>query len=85
MLVDNDAAGRHRTTMTFTQHPQRALLHNVIHARPPEALAAPLAISHIVMLADEAGRHASRAHLAELLDYARLRPPASASLQASLL
>ena len=43
-LVDNDAAGRHRTTMTFTQHPQRALLHNEIHARPPEALAAPLAI-----------------------------------------
>ena len=54
--------------MTFTQHPQRALLHNEIHARPPEALAAPLAISHIVMLADEAGRHASRAHLAELLN-----------------
>ena len=67
-LVDNDVAGRHRTTMTFTQHPQRALLHNEIHARPPEALAAPLAISHIVMLADEAGRHASRAHLAELLN-----------------
>ena len=43
-----------------TQHPHRVMLHNEIHARPPEALAAPLAISHIVMLADEAGRGALR-------------------------
>ena len=66
-LMDNGSDGRSRTTMTFTQHPQRVLLHNEIHARPPEALTAPLAISHIVMLADEAERAASRAHLAELL------------------
>ncbi len=50
-----------------TQHPHRAMLHNEIHARPPEALAAPLAIAHIVMLADAAGREASRAHVAALL------------------
>jgi uncharacterized membrane-anchored protein len=43
------------------------MLHNEIHARPPEALAAPLAIAHIVMLADAAGREASRAHVAALL------------------
>ncbi|QNP61120.1 DUF3422 family protein [Paenacidovorax monticola] len=49
------------------QHPQRAQLHNEIHARPPEATTAPVAISHIVMLADAAGREASRAHLAALL------------------
>ena len=47
-----------------TQHPHRAMLHNEIHARPPEAMNAPLAIAHIVMLADAAGREASRAHVA---------------------
>ncbi len=57
------------------QHPQRALLHNEIHARPPEALTAPVAISHIVMLADAAGREASRAHLAALLRDHHLPPP----------
>ena len=49
------------------QHPLRALLHNEIHARPPEAMAAPLAISHVVMLADAAQRDASRGHLVQLL------------------
>lgn len=49
------------------QHPHRAMLHNEIHARPPEAMTAPLAIAHIVMLADAAGREASRAHVAALL------------------
>ena len=42
-------------------HPQRAALHNEIHARPPEAAKAPTAFLHIVMLADAAGREASRA------------------------
>jgi uncharacterized membrane-anchored protein len=48
-------------------HPQRVLLHNEIHARPPEAMAAPLALSHVVMFGDAAAREASRAHLAALL------------------
>ncbi len=52
---------------SLPQHPLRALLHNEIHARPPEALAAPLSISHIVMLINAAGREASRAHLCSLL------------------
>lgn len=50
-----------------TQHPQRVQLHNEIHARPPEALQAPLAISHIVMVCDAAEREASRAHVQRLL------------------
>ncbi len=50
-----------------TSHPQRVALHNEIHARPPEAMVAPLAISHLVMLGDAAEREASRAHLAALL------------------
>lgn len=48
-------------------HPQRVALHNEIHARPPEAMTAPLALSHVVMLADAQQREASRAHLAALL------------------
>ena len=52
---------------SLSQHPQRGLLHNEVHARPPESLAAPLAISHIVMLIDGPGREASRAHLCALL------------------
>lgn len=50
-----------------TSHPQRVALHNEIHARPPEAMAAPLAISHLVMFGDAAQREASREHLAALL------------------
>jgi uncharacterized membrane-anchored protein len=49
------------------QHPQRAALHNEVHARPPQALVAPLAISHVVMLCDAAQRDASRSHVAALL------------------
>ncbi|ROZ76091.1 DUF3422 family protein [Ramlibacter sp. WS9] len=48
-------------------HPQRIALHNEIHARPPEAMTAPLAISHIVMVGDAQAREASRAHIATLL------------------
>jgi len=65
------------TSSQFAQHPQRARLHNEVHARAPEVIGAPLAIAHMVMLLDtadrEATRQASRAHLAALL--ARQRQP----------
>ena len=61
--------------MTRT-HPQRVALHNEIHARPPEAMAAPLAISHLVMLATAAERDAIRGHLAALLREQHLPLPA---------
>ena len=48
-------------------HPQRTALHNEIHARPPEPMTPPLAISHVVMLCDPAEREASRAHVSTLL------------------
>ena len=48
-------------------HPQRVALHNEVHARPPEAMSPPLAISHLVMLGDAGVREASRAHVAALL------------------
>ncbi|MEO7548242.1 MAG: DUF3422 domain-containing protein [Ramlibacter sp.] len=51
----------------MTSHPQRVALHNEIHARPPEAMNAPLAISHVVMVCDAAEREASRDHVSALL------------------
>ncbi len=48
-------------------HDLRHVLHNEVHARPPETMQVPLAISHIVMWADAHGREASRAHLGRLL------------------
>ena len=62
-----------------SQYPQRQSLHNEVHARPPEAMAAPLAISHIVMLVDAAQRDTSRAHLASLLSDRHLPSPDAAS------
>ncbi|MFM7697850.1 MAG: DUF3422 family protein [Limnohabitans sp.] len=49
------------------EHPDRRTLHNEVHARPPEPMQAPLAISHVVMLADNMARETSRAHLQALL------------------
>ncbi len=49
------------------QHAQREALHHEVHARPPQALTAPLAISHVVMVCDAAQRQASRAHVVALL------------------
>ena len=57
------------------QHPQRAQLHNEVHARPPEAIDGPVASTHMVMWADAAGREASRAHLGALLRDHHLAPP----------
>ena len=48
-------------------HALRHVLHNEVHARPPEPMQTPLAISHIVMWADSNEREASRAHLGRLL------------------
>jgi uncharacterized membrane-anchored protein len=56
-------------------HPQRIALHNEVHARPPDAMRAPLAISHVVMLANGDEREASRAHMAQLLRDHHLTQP----------
>jgi uncharacterized membrane-anchored protein len=49
------------------EHALRRALHNEVHARPPEPMMAPLAISHVVMVTDAAARAASRDHLLQLL------------------
>ena len=51
----------------LAQHPQRIVLHNEVHARPPEAMQVPQSISRVVMVCDPQQRQASRAHLAQLL------------------
>ena len=65
--------------MSLNQYPQRQALHNEIHARPPEALSAPTAVSHVVMLTNASERAASRAHVAELLRNQHLPMPDAAS------
>ena len=65
--------------MPLNQYPQRHALHNEIHARPPESMAAPSAVSHVVMLASPAERLASRAHIAELLRNQHLPMPDATS------
>ncbi len=48
-------------------HPQRLALHNEVHARPPEPMEAPMAISRVVMWGNRESAQASRAHLAQLM------------------
>jgi uncharacterized membrane-anchored protein len=60
-------SGMQDNNSRLRDHPQRIALHNEVHARPPEAMSPPLAISHVVMLTDSVGREASRAHVAALL------------------
>lgn len=67
------------TSNTLRTHPERMALHNEIHARPPEAMNAPLAISHTVMVCDAAERDASRAHVAALLREHHLPLPGATS------
>lgn len=62
------------------QHPSRAALHNEIHARPPEAMESPLAISHVVMVCDASQREASRQHVAALLRNHHLPQPDAHSI-----
>jgi uncharacterized membrane-anchored protein len=68
-----------RTHSHFQQHPQRVALHNEIHARPPEAMTAPVAISHVVMVCDAMQRQTSRDHVADLLRDHHLPPPDASS------
>ena len=68
-----------RTHFHIQQHPSRVALHNEIHARPPEAMTVPLAISHVVMVCDAAQRQASRDHVAALLRDHHLPSPDNTS------
>lgn len=58
----------------LTPHPQREALHNEVHARPYEQLAAPLTLSHLALLTPDAAP--ARAHLRRLLEARHLPLPA---------
>ena len=66
------------------QHAQRFTLHNEVHARPPEAMGMPMALSHVVMACNAQQRDASRAHLASLARDHHLAPPDDASIHIRL-
>ncbi len=62
------------------QHAQRLSLHNEVHARPPEPMGLPMALSHVVMVCNAQQRDASRAHMAALARDHHLPPPDAASI-----
>jgi len=68
----------------LTPHPLREALHNEVHARPPERLAAPLALSHIAVLTSNGDSAAVRAHLDALLRARHLPLPADDASHVSL-
>ncbi len=56
-------------------HPARAELNDEVHARPPEALTAPCAISYLALVTGEAGREKSWHELCELAQRFGVTPP----------
>ncbi len=66
-------------TDELTQHAQRVALHNEVHARPPEAMEVPVAISHVVMACDAGQRADSWAHMAALARDHHLPAPDAAT------
>jgi uncharacterized membrane-anchored protein len=59
----------------FRDHPLRRQLTNEVHARPPEALAAPMRVSLLAMLSGDDGAEAERLHLARLCEMVGAPPP----------
>jgi hypothetical protein len=59
-------------------HPHRMELNDEVHARPPEALVAPLRLSFLAIWCDPALREQEDAHVCDLVRRfaARARPPA---------
>jgi uncharacterized membrane-anchored protein len=62
-------------TSVFRDHPLRRQLTNEVHARPPEALAAPMRVSLLAMLSGDDGAEAERLHLTGLCDMVGAPPP----------
>jgi len=56
-------------------HPQRIELNDEAHARPPEALQAPVRVSYLALFSDNSLRDRQRAHIAELADFFGVKPP----------
>jgi len=56
-------------------HPRRIELNDEAHARPPEALQAPVRISYLALFSDILHRDRQRAHIAELAAFFGVKPP----------
>ena len=56
-------------------HPQRVLLNDEVHARPPEPLAAPTRVSYLAMICDAEAREASFQAVASLARTCGVTPP----------
>lgn len=59
----------------FRDHPLRRQLTNELHARPSEALAAPMRVTLLAMLSGDDGAEAERLHLTGLCDMVGAPPP----------
>ena len=53
---ERQVGGTARAAALLRDHPQRQVLNDEVHARPPEPLAAPLRASYVALLGDAAAR-----------------------------
>jgi uncharacterized membrane-anchored protein len=60
-------------------HPDRRILADEVHARPPEALDTPSRVTYVAVLVDAPEREHERTHLGDLCRAANIAPPASDS------
>ena len=59
-----------------TNHPDRVVLANEVHARPPEALETPSRISYVAVLIERDQRDRETMHLRDLCESLEVTPPA---------
>lgn len=60
----------------ITEHPQRRLLAQELHARPSHAVEAPARVTHIAMMSDELSLDADYDHICKLCHLFKVAPPA---------
>jgi uncharacterized membrane-anchored protein len=65
-------------------HPQRVELNDEVHARPPEALAAPLRLTFLALYSDWSNADRERAHVSDLAARFGVEPPAPRSTHYSV-
>ncbi|HQT67923.1 MAG: hypothetical protein B7Z78_10325 [Rhodospirillales bacterium 20-60-12] len=66
-----------------SNHPQRIELNNEAHARPPQALSAPVRVSYLALFSDPAQRDTQRQQVAELAEAFGVAPPAPGAIHYS--
>ena len=62
-----------------SDHPERLMLADEVHARPPEPLHTPMRVSYVAMLMDPAARSQEGAHLARLCAHFDVAAPSEGS------